>query len=417
MAKPEWPLIGLKSPSKTNGSLPSTKHSQISSPTPNCSELTVTIQLSQAKIVTPTGVVQGSLSFKGTEIADIVEGPSQHGEDCDGDWLIPGIIDIHTDNLERHFFPRANIDWNPVSAAVVHDGLCISVGVTTVFDSLSIGSFGAGSARTPDNLIRLTDALHEAHDKRLLKATHRLHWRCEAPSDVMAEWLPDFADAPLTGLFSLMDHTPGQRQYRNIDKFLDMWRREGLTEAAIEDRLAERRANVARHDAANRRLVVEVAKARGVPIASHDDESVAHIDEAADLGATIAEFPVTMEAAQAAQARGMHIVMGGPNLIRGGSYSGNVPAKDLIAAGLPIGFASDYVPRSLIECAFALAAGPWQWPIERAVDTVTGLPARAVGLNDRGTLEVGKRADVVRVKVVDGHALVRGVWTGGVRVG
>jgi alpha-D-ribose 1-methylphosphonate 5-triphosphate diphosphatase len=163
--------------------------------------------------------------------------------------------------------------------------------------------------------------------------------------------------------------------------------------------------------------VVEVAKARGVPIASHDDESVAHIDEAADLGATIAEFPVTMEAAHAAQARGMHIVMGGPNLIRGGSYSGNVPAKDLIAAGLPIGFASDYVPRSLIECAFALAAGPWQWPIEQAVNTVTGLPARAVGLHDRGALEVGKRADVVRVKVVDGHALVRGVWTGGVRVG
>ena len=377
----------------------------------------MTIQLSKAKIVTPTGVIQGSLSLKGGEILDIVEGPSQHGEDCDGDWLIPGIIDIHTDNLERHFFPRANIDWNPVSAAVVHDGLCISVGVTTVFDSLSIGSFGSGSARTPDNLIRLTDALHEAHDKQLLKATHRLHWRCEAPSDVMADWLPDFADAPLTGLFSLMDHTPGQRQYRNIDKFLDMWRREGLTEAAIEDRLAERRANVARHDAANRRLVVEVAKARGVPIASHDDESVAHIIEAADLGATIAEFPVTMEAAHAAQARGMHIVMGGPNLIRGGSYSGNVPAKDLIAAGLPIGFASDYVPRSLIECAFALAAGPWQWPIEQAVNTVTGLPARAVGLHDRGTLEVGKRADVVRVKVVDGHALVRGVWTGGVRVG
>jgi alpha-D-ribose 1-methylphosphonate 5-triphosphate diphosphatase len=82
-----------------------------------------------------------------------------------------------------------------------------------------------------------------------------------------------------------------------------------------------------------------------------------------------------------------------------------------------IGFASDYVPRSLIECGFALAGGPWNWPIEKAIDTVTGAPARAVGLDDRGALNVGLRGDVVRVRVVDGNVLVRGVWTNGQRVG
>jgi alpha-D-ribose 1-methylphosphonate 5-triphosphate diphosphatase len=229
--------------------------------------------------------------------------------------------------------------------------------------------------------------------------------------------LPDFADAPLTGLFSLMDHTPGQRQYRNIEKFLTMWRREGLSEAQIDAQMAQRRENVDKNDAKNRRFVVDLAKSRGVPLASHDDETVEHIHEAADLGATIAEFPVTLEAAQAAQARGMAVIMGGPNLIRGGSYSGNVPAKELIGQGLSIGFASDYVPRSLIECGFALANGSWQWPLEKAIDTVTGIPARAVGMTDRGALVKGLRGDVVRVRVLDGHVLVRGVWSGGVRVG
>jgi alpha-D-ribose 1-methylphosphonate 5-triphosphate diphosphatase len=377
----------------------------------------MTLHLSNAQIVTPGGVIHGTLSLAQGLISDIGEGPSTTGEDCDGDYLIPGIIDIHTDNLERHFFPRANIDWNPVSAAIVHDGLCISVGVTTVFDSLSVGSFGDSSARTNDNLIRLTEALHEADDKRLLKASHRLHWRCEAPSEVMVDWLDDLAHAPLTGLFSLMDHTPGQRQYRNIDKFFAMWRREGLSDSDIEARLETRRASVARHDAANRKHVADIAKARGVPLASHDDETVAHIEEAASYGATIAEFPVTLEAAQAAQAAGMAVIMGGPNLIRGGSYSGNVSVKELVDQGMHIGFASDYVPRSLIECGFALAAGPWHWPLEKAIDTVTGIPARAMGLKDRGALAVGLRGDVVRVRVEDGHPLVRGVWTNGQRVG
>lgn len=373
--------------------------------------------LSNAQIVTPQGLIHGTLSLENGQIADIGEGGIGNGLDCEGDYLIPGIIDIHTDNLERHFFPRPNIDWNPVSAAIIHDGLCVSVGVTTVYDSLSVGSFGYGAARTPDNLIRLTEALHDANDKGFLKATHRLHWRCEAPSEVLIDWLDDLAHAPLTGLFSLMDHTPGQRQYRNLEKFLTMWRREGLTQEQIDARIAERKERVTQFDAKHRQHVAELAKSRNLPLASHDDETIAHIDEAKALGVTIAEFPVTLEAAVAAKDAGLCVIMGGPNLIRGGSYSGNVSVSELVEHGMHIGFASDYVPRSLIECGFALAGGPWNWPIEKAIDTVTGAPARAVGLDDRGALNVGLRGDVVRVRVIDGNVLVRGVWTNGQRVG
>lgn len=376
----------------------------------------MTLVLSNARIVTPEGVVEGALAAEAGLITAIDAGPAR-GEDLDGDLLISGIVDLHTDNLEKHFFPRSNIDWNPVSAAIIHDGFCISLGITTVFDSLSVGSFGSAAARTNDNLVRLTGALAHAVQTGLVKGEHRIHWRCETPSRSFAAWIEELAPNPLTGLFSLMDHTPGQRQYRNLARFLDMWRREGMSEAEIEGRMADRA--VLQRDVApgNRALTAELARAHGAPLASHDDETAAHIDEAADLGATIAEFPVTEEAAARARARGMVNIMGGPNLIRGGSYSGNVPAARIAELGLLDGFASDYVPRSLIECAFALAAEPFSWPIEKAVETVTSIPARAAGLVDRGALAPGQRADLVRVRLIEGRPIVRGVWVGGARVG
>jgi alpha-D-ribose 1-methylphosphonate 5-triphosphate diphosphatase len=376
----------------------------------------MSLALANARIVTPEGVVEGSLSIDAGRIASVDDGGTV-GEDLEGDLLIPGIVDLHTDNLEKHFFPRPNIGWNAVSAAIIHDGLCVSLGITTVFDSLSVGSFGSKAARTPDNLIAVSEGLAHAAKAGMTKADHRIHWRCETPSRTFAGWIEQLAPSPLTGLFSLMDHTPGQRQYRNLQRFLDMWRSEGMSEAEIEDRMAER--GVLQRDVApaNRSLCAELARAHGVALASHDDETAAHIDEAADLGATIAEFPVTEEAALRARARGMINIMGGPNLIRGGSYSGNVPAARIAEMGLLDGFASDYVPRSLIECAFALAAEPFSWPIEKALDTASGVPARAAGLTDRGAIAPGLRADLVRVRLMEGRPIVRGVWTAGQRVG
>lgn len=372
--------------------------------------------LTNARIVLPDGVLAGSVAFDNDVVTAIDAGRAE-GEDLDGDWLIPGIIDIHTDNLERHYFPRPNIDWNPVSASMVHDGVCVSVGVTTVFDLLSLGSFGYGAARTPDNMILLTDGLRYAWEHDLLKADHFIHWRCETPSDVLEPFLERFSPHPITRLFSLMDHTPGQRQYRNLEKFLDMWRREGVSETEMQTRLAAQNERQSKHAAKGRQLVAELATERKLPLASHDDETPEHIDEAANLGATIAEFPVTELAAKRARERGMGVVMGGPNLIRGGSYSGNVPAATLAAEGLLDGFASDYVPRSLIECAFRLTEAPFGWAVHQAVDTVTGAPARACGFEDRGAIRLGARADLVRVCVRDRHVMMRGVWVKGRRVG
>ncbi|WP_300576236.1 alpha-D-ribose 1-methylphosphonate 5-triphosphate diphosphatase [Phenylobacterium sp.] len=368
-----------------------------------------------ARVVTGDEDFIGSVLVRDGVVAEVSRGPSEVGEDFEGDVLMPGVVDLHTDSLEKHYFPRPNIDWNPVSAAVTHDGCGLSVGVTTVLNSLTLGSFNASAARNTDNLKRLVDGLHQARSQGMLRADHRIHWRCETTADDLRGRLDIMADHPMTSLFSLMDHTPGQRQYRNLEKHLANWQAGGMTEATALDRLAQVRERQARNADVNRRHVAQVATDRRIPLASHDDESLAHVDEAADLGATVAEFPVTAEAARRARERGMVVVMGGPNLIRGGSYSGNVPAAELAQADLLDAFASDYVPRSLVECAFAMTREPFGWSLAQAVALVTAGPARAVGLDDRGEIAPGRRADLLRVRLAGDLPLVRGVWTEGRR--
>lgn len=368
-----------------------------------------------ARVVTGDEDFIGSVLVRDGVVAEVSRGPSEVGEDFEGDVLMPGVVDLHTDSLEKHYFPRPNIDWNPVSAAVTHDGCCLSVGVTTILNSLTLGSFNPSAARNTDNLRRLVDGLHDAQDQGMLRADHKIHWRCETTADDLRSRLEAMADHPMTAMFSLMDHTPGQRQYRNLEKHLANWQANGMSEAAALERLAQVRDRQARNAEGNRAHVAQMARSRRTPLASHDDESLAHVDEAADLGATVAEFPVTAEAARRARERGMVVVMGGPNLIRGGSYSGNVPAAELAQADLLDAFASDYVPRSLVECAFAMTREPFGWSLAQAVALVTAGPARAVGLDDRGEIAPGRRADLLRVRLAGELPLVRGVWAEGRR--
>jgi alpha-D-ribose 1-methylphosphonate 5-triphosphate diphosphatase len=373
--------------------------------------------LTNAKIVTADAVFEGSLVMEGAEIADLDSSRANGGSiDLEGDYLIPGIIDMHTDNLERHYFPRPNIDWNPVSAAIAHDGVCIASGVTTVFDSLAIGAWSNAEVRGLENLRRLIDGIGRAKDGNALRADHFLHWRCELPAPSLPEMLDEFMPHPMTRLASFMDHTPGQRQYKNLDFFLDRtWRKE-MSEDEVTARLAARLEDQANNVEPHRAYLGELAANHKVVLAAHDDETAEHVAAAHAAGAVISEFPVTTEAAEEARRLGMVNIMGGPNLVRGGSYSGNVGAAELAETGLLDGFASDYVPRSLIECAFRLAEEPHGWTLPDAVGTVTRVPARALGLDDRGEIAAGLRADLLRVSMDAGLPVVRSVWVAGQRV-
>ena len=372
--------------------------------------------LTGALLVLPDETVFGTIVMFGTVIADIQAGRSQAATaiDCDGDTIIPGVVDVHTDNLERQVQPRSLARWPSRSAMVAHDAQCAAAGVTSVLDALCLGDLGFDKERIKtfqDGVIDL-DALTAAG---LLKSDHFLHLRCEVPATDMLDLFDPVADHPLVRMISLMDHSPGVGQYANIDFYRKLRRQGGLDEATVERRIQEMQAQRARLRDPNRRALLDRVRGSSIALASHDDRTEAEIAENAADGIRISEFPVTLEAATAAKRAGMQVIAGAPNIVRGGSHSGNVNAVDLLRAGAVDAFASDYVPPSLVEAAFQCAREEGIG-LPQAVAMISDHPARMSGLPDRGRLETGMRGDLVRVRLNGTLPIVRQVWRAGERV-
>ncbi len=370
--------------------------------------------LTNAHLVLPDAVVLGSILMRDGHIVDVQAGRSglSAAHDLDGDFLIPGAVDVHTDNLERQVQPRAMARWPSRSAMVAHDAQCAAAGVTTVFDALCLGDLGFDKdrIRTFQDGVADLDALADAD---LLKAEHFLHLRCEVPAPDMLALFDPVADHPRVRMVSLMDHSPGVGQYANLDRCRDLRRRGGLDDAYIEQRIRELQDQRARLRDPNRRALLQRVAWRDIALASHDDRTPEEIAENAADGIRISEFPVTMVAAQAAQQAGMQVIAGAPNIVRGGSHSGNVAVADLVAAEAVDAFASDYVPASMVEAAFHCARSI---SLPEAVALIAERPARMVGLDDRGQIAPGQRADLVRVRLHGALPVVRQVWRAGERV-
>jgi len=372
--------------------------------------------LTDAQIVTPQAIVRGTVVVRDGIIAAIDDKRSRSGGAFDGDYLIPGLVELHTDNMERHFAPRPGVRWPAVSAALAHDAQIAAAGITTVFDAVSLGSMQEHDLRL-DALDEMLEGTRTARDNGLFRSEHLLHLRCEVSYPQMPQMLEGMIDDPRVQLVSIMDHTPGQRQFVNPDKYRIYYKgKNGFTDAELDAYLEEACARGARHSAENRRAVVAICKARRMPMASHDDATPDHVAEALADGMVVAEFPTTVEAARLSREGGMKVVMGGPNVIRGASHSGNVSANALAQHGLLDIVSSDYVPTSLVESAFKLAREIPGLDLPQAMAAVSQTPAEAVGLKDRGAIEVGRRADLVRVRLVDGQPVIRTVWRAGARV-
>ncbi|WP_417807323.1 alpha-D-ribose 1-methylphosphonate 5-triphosphate diphosphatase [Thioclava sp.] len=375
--------------------------------------------LANATLVLPGEVFTGSLLIRDGEIAQINPGAGvvNGAMDCDGDLVMPGLIELHTDNLERHIEPRPKVNWPHGAAIIAHDAELASVGITTVFDALRVGSIAGKSAR-PDYLEYARPLANEILDLRArdaLRVSHFLHLRAEACSETLIEELARFGPEDRIGIVSLMDHTPGARQFRDLGKLREyVCGKHGLKDSEFEAHVADRIALKKRLGAGHLKAAIAAAARYGAVLASHDDTTAGQVAQSRAQGVHFAEFPTTFEAAQACRANGIAVMMGAPNLIRGGSHSGNVAAQDLARADLLDIVSSDYVPSALLSGALML--GDLWGDMARGIATVTAAPADAVGLADRGRIEIGKRADLIRVRPINGTGALRGTWVKGQRV-
>ncbi|GAB6051927.1 alpha-D-ribose 1-methylphosphonate 5-triphosphate diphosphatase [Magnetospira thiophila] len=371
-----------------------------------------------ARMVLADRVITGSLVVTNGLIRDISETPSRlpGALDLEGDYLMPGFIELHTDNLEKHMTPRPKTDWPTFAAVIAHDSQVAVSGITTVFDALALGDVNQGSTRIR-KLGDMIKGIGDAADDGLLRAEHFLHLRCEVSYPELPEALDGNVGNPRVRMLSVMDHTPGQRQFAKLEAYYIYYQgKYGMSDSDMEIFIADRRRDQQTYGERHRRHVVAAARQHGLALASHDDATPDHVAEAVADGMTVAEFPTTVEAARAAHQAGLHVLMGGPNIVRGGSHSGNVSARDLAAAGILDVISSDYVPHSLLHGAMLLFDDMEAITLPQAIAMITRHPAESVGLTDRGEIAIGKRADLVHVHHSLHHPVVRAAWSQGRRI-
>jgi alpha-D-ribose 1-methylphosphonate 5-triphosphate diphosphatase len=367
-----------------------------------------------ARLVLADREQTGWVAFDRELIVEIGEGrPPERGVDLEGDYLIPGLVELHTDHLESHFAPRPKVRWHPLGAVLAYDAQIASSGITTVFDSLRAGVDIDGGGLGAE-LMQLAEAIHNARSEGLFRCEHLTHLRCEVPCEDVLDTVQAFMARFPVGLISLMDHTPGQRQFRDIAKYFVYYGgKTGKSRTEMESLVSRKVEMNGARSAVNRPALVELAHRQGIPLASHDDTTVDEVAQSVAEGVSLAEFPTTLESAIACRENDITVMMGAPNLIRGGSHSGNVAAETLAREGLLDILSSDYVPASLLMAAFDLPRRIDGLGLPQALATVTLNPARATGLHDRGEIALGKRADLVRVRASGPMPVVRRVWRGG----
>ncbi|MDO9583412.1 MAG: alpha-D-ribose 1-methylphosphonate 5-triphosphate diphosphatase [Desulfomicrobium sp.] len=374
--------------------------------------------LANARIVLEGETILGTMSVRDGVIQDVSPGATACPEavDLGGDLLIPGLVELHTDNLEKLLVPRPGVLWPSARAALLaHDAQLVAAGITTVLDALSCGQYYEKSDRR--TMLDLTlSALHELRPTGHLRADHFLHVRCEISDPEMSRLFEPFRDMDDVHLVSLMDHTPGQRQFVDIDAYRTYYSTDRQwTDQEFKAEMARMQDAQARFAGAHAEDILSWCQVRGVPVASHDDATAEHVDWAHGQGIVISEFPTTMDAARRACELGLMTLMGSPNVVRNGSHSGNVSVREVAKAGLLGGLSSDYVPASLLHAAWILHSEV-DLPLHESMALVTANPARALGLSDRGRIEPGLKADLVRVHIDRDLPVVRRVWRDGERV-
>jgi alpha-D-ribose 1-methylphosphonate 5-triphosphate diphosphatase len=366
------------------------------------------VWLSGVRLVLPDRVLpNASLRFDSGQIAEVIDGPAPHA-DLHGTGLtaIPGLVDLHGDMLERELEPRPGAAF-PIEVSLIElDKRLAAAGVTTAYAAISFSEGRAKHIRSEERAREIIEGVAGLRESLLTDV--RIHARFEITNHRAAPILKDLLAAGMVDLVSLNDHTPGQGQYRNLEQFINYvssWQNKSREEVEQNVQERMRRSQDAPPSWEVIAEITQLARQAGMMVASHDDDSEDKVRLVHGVGATLSEFPVALEAARAAKTHGMQIIMGAPNALRGASHSGNLSALEALEHGLLDILASDYYPAAMLRAALSIAQkGLLDLPA--AINLVSLNPAAAVGLNDRGRLEVGQRADLVLLDHQHDHRVV-----------
>lgn len=370
------------------------------------------VLLTNARIVLPADTLERTAVLIADGVIAAIDPETSGGAaivDLDGRLLMPGMIDLHCDALEKEVEPRPNVYFPLDFACAQADRRNAAAGITTVYHALSFANAELG-VRNNGVASDLARAVHAWAPQALVD--NRIHLRYEICDDSAPPYLARLLDSGHAHMISFMDHTPGQGQFKDVAAFRGYLARTYLRSEAELDQILAAKQAAAAGAAARIAGLAALARAMGVPIASHDDDSPEKVDAVAAMGATISEFPTNIATARAARARGLATLFGAPNLLRGKSQSGSMRALDAVNEGVADCLCGDYSPGALLPAVLRLPelAGI---ALHEAIALVTVNPARAAGLRDRGRIAVGMRADLVGARQLGGLALAEQVWCGG----
>jgi len=368
--------------------------------------------LTNARIVLADEVIKNaSILIEEGVIAAIEPESTGNAEiiDLKNQWLMPGMIDLHCDALEKEVEPRPNVHFPHDFACAQADKRNAAAGITTVYHALSFANDELG-VRNNDFAAQIARAVHEWHPHGLVD--NRVHCRYEITDESGLPILKSLLEEQSMHLISMMDHTPGQGQFKDMAAYRDYLTRTYKKTADEVNVIVERKVEAASGAFERMSVLAEAAHAAGISVASHDDDSAERVATMSGIGADISEFPISLEAAKAAKEAGMSTIFGAPNILRGKSQSGSMKAIEAIHEGVADCLCADYSPAALIVAVMKVPQIS-DLDLAGAVRLVTANPAKAAKLHDRGTIVVGKRADLIAVGEPGGLPQVTQVWSGG----
>ena len=332
--------------------------------------------------------------------------------DLSGHILMPGMIDLHCDALEKEAEPRPGVHFPFDFACAQADKRNAAAGITTVYHALSFANAELG-VRNNDTAAELAHAVRAWQEHALVD--NRVHARYEITDPTAPSTLHELLTNDEIHLMSFMDHTPGQGQFKSIEAYRTFQARTYKKDAAEFEALLVEKLSQGEGAVARMEQLAKAARELGIPLASHDDDRPEKIDVVKTLGVSVSEFPINLETAQAARAAGLATLLGAPNILRGKSQSGSMRALDAVMNGVADCLCGDYSPAALLPAVLKLPSLA-NIPLHKAVALVTCNPARAVGLNDRGVIASGKRADLLAVRYLGGLPQAAKVWSSGIAV-